>query len=541
MISMSTLKQKILYFYKRIYSLITFKKVIQQFYRNKCNKIYCEWKIPKIDNNEYVLVEALWENPNHWGRINLIGSALCKEHQLNMLGLVKDINDDKTKSLKAGGVHKIHCFIDEVNLSKKSLEITKELLKKINEPEDILNLKLPFDVPASRLYDTILKRQRAAVVDCKDPQFIHCVQKFIEIILKSDEVLRNFKVKVVVLSHSISHYWSALAWLAIQKQLPCYILDNFNGSLRINRLSSEEDYYSPNDSPDRKFIDLLSDPVKKKLTERGKEYLKKRHEGVSIDLSGRLAYNKEYPILSKKDLCEKLGWQKEKPIVGIMMSNWFDFPHTYGMNNFRDILDWIQVTKREILNLSNVQWLIKPHPAEHRWYGGLSLQKAIGSTFPAHIKYFPEDIHSLTMLSCAEGIITPYGTAGLEYSCYNKKVLLADKSFYSDWGFTSAPRSRQEYIDLLRKFPENFDNSYLNVDHAFLYVGMYLAVAESTPEKYFYPCDSAGYEVYKLLPDFFRNNIENIAMERTLIKRWIRTNFHSYHAYKCALASGWEE
>jgi len=510
--------------------------------RIKCDNIYKKRYSPSFETNSYVLVEGMWDNPNHWNRLSLFGSVLAEKHNSSLLGIVRPGQHRSViKSMKALGVKKIISLLDGNRFRKESKNITEEIIRDLKCPEDLVHAKLPYDIPAFRLYDTILKRQRRAEVDQNHKNFKSLIQEFIQIALNVGYIFDRYNIKEVASNHSVSLYWSALAWLPIQRNVPCFIMDTYNGSIRINRITKSSDYFSPNDSPDKKFKYILDQDTKNVLIERGKIFLEERFNGKSLDLGGRLAYFHSALRLCKKELCNRFSWDERVPVVGIMMCNWFDFPHTLGMLNFANVADWIRATVNVIKVRRDVQWLIKPHPAEFRWYGGPSIQSVIGGHLPSHIRYFPDDIHSLTLLDCAEGIITPHGTSGIEYACYAKKVLLADRSFYSDWGFCYTPESRDHYIRMLKQFPSNINVLPSQINDSLLYAGLFIAPAKGTPKKYLYPCDSGSYKVYEVLPKFLEENKENFPKEQEFMKKWINSEYNSYHAYKAALAVGWSD
>jgi hypothetical protein len=410
-------------------------------------------------------------------------------------------------------------------------KITSKLLASAHNDEDFLALRLPGEVPASRLYDTILKRQRRECIDQKHPQLFNNIHDFVQSCLNAQDILNNKNFKALVLSHTVSTYHAALAWIGLKMGIPVYITDNLAGSIRYSYLRDIGDYYSPIDSPDLFFRDNLGASIRKELVDYGKRVLKQRFSGNVTDLSGRLSFGRNKKVFTKKELCEYFKFDPAKPIVCIMMCNWFDLPHTFGMANFQNIADWILFTIQTISSATEANWLIKSHPAEHR-YGGPSVEEKVGE-LPRHIRVFPEEAHATTIIQAIDAIVTPHGTAGIEYAAMGKSVLLADKSFYSNWGFCQVPTSREDYARRLLALPHLPRPGVDIQENAFLFIALLYGVS-NVANGYIYQCDTGMYELFDSLPDFLRANQQNIANERLMMRDWMETGLKSYNSYKMA-------
>ena len=79
----------------------------------------------------------------------------------------------------------------------------------------------------------------------------------------------------------------------------------------------------------------------------------------------------EKKTITKKELCEKLGWDQNKPVVVVLATDLTDGVFDCSWSLFRDRLTWIRETLHEIKNVQNINYLIKPHPNEENdpiWY-----------------------------------------------------------------------------------------------------------------------------------------------------------------------------
>ena len=422
---------------------------------------------------------------------------------------------------------------------QKAKEFTSLLIDKISAPEKLVEIDLPHNVPGSRLYDLLLKNQRRAEVVIDD-FFKEYVTRYIATILDNNDLLESYNFKAIISSHTVSLYHSSLIWLAIQKGIPAYVMDNAGGSIRIRKFETVEDYFMPVDVPGPELIKGIDKEARNLLAQKGKAVLEERFSTSKKDLSGRLAYPEDAKKMSRDELCKYYNWDPGKPIVSIMLPNWFDFPHTFGMHNFDNIADWLRETYAVAKEREDVNWLIKPHPASLRakWSGGSTIESVLGEVLSDRIRLFSTEIHSLSIVNAVEGIITPLGTSGLEYSAMGKKVLLADKSFYSSWNFCYAPESRVDYIETLKKFPDNYTVTEKMKEDALIYFSLYLGTEKDLDPERLHPEDALSYDVYKTLPEFLKDNEEEFKREQAIMCDWLDTEYRSYHAYKVARSYG---
>jgi capsule polysaccharide export protein KpsC/LpsZ len=119
------------------------------------------------------------------------------------------------------------------------------------------------------------------------------------------------------------------------------------------------------------------------------------------------------------------------------------------------MIDTIDVVK----NITNVQWVIKVHPAEARFdqkYGMENLIKSYLPVLPNHIRVLAaeEDINPLDFFDTIDGLVTIFGTSGLELAIKGKPVVLAGEAHYGRKGFTYDADSQEHYHDLLRQVSE---------------------------------------------------------------------------------------
>lgn len=191
----------------------------------------------------------------------------------------------------------------------------------------------------------------------------------------------------------------------------------------------------------------LSSPQESRL-DKFLEYRYKRQ--IAFDMRTFKTANGDIDSLRKR-----FGLSSKKPVWGIISHINWDSVSDYSPMAYRSFDDWMLDTVREIINITDVQWLIKIHPAEAWDNPESGIQKLIQKNFPSlppHVKLlsFDEDISPLDFFQLVDGGITVFGTAGLELVLHGKPVILAGEAHYGGKGFTYDGLTQDSYKQLLR-------------------------------------------------------------------------------------------
>ncbi len=171
----------------------------------------------------------------------------------------------------------------------------------------------------------------------------------------------------------------------------------------------------------------------------------------SFDMKNLANYSGEI-----KRLKGKYAPSPSKPVWGIFPHiNWdcvFDLsPMAYSTFD-----EWVFHTINEIIEIPEVQWLIKIHPAEAWENPESGVQRFIEKHFPTlphHVRVIPaqEEISPLEFFELIDGGVNVYGTSGLELALLGKPVILAGEAHYGNKGFTHDGLTPDAYKQLLRK------------------------------------------------------------------------------------------
>ncbi|MBM4137514.1 MAG: hypothetical protein FJ241_11895, partial [Nitrospira sp.] len=129
------------------------------------------------------------------------------------------------------------------------------------------------------------------------------------------------------------------------------------------------------------------------------------------------------------------------------------FDHIHMICN--DYNDWTLQTLKTIIDIPEIEWLVKIHPAEAIWNPESGVLKFIQDNFntlPKHVKIVLPDnsISPLNFFEFLDGVVTVGGTAGLEMATMGKPVIISGSTHYGMKGFTYDAANINEYVSFLK-------------------------------------------------------------------------------------------
>ena len=152
-----------------------------------------------------------------------------------------------------------------------------------------------------------------------------------------------------------------------------------------------------------------------------------------------------------------LGIDSSKKLAVVFAHIAWDASFGRGRDLFSDYEEWLVETVRAACANTELQWLIKVHPAHAGkseidfWQGEPSevriLRERIG-VLPSHVKVIPADteISTYSLFPLMDWGLTVRGTAGLEAARLGVPMLTGGTGRYDRRGFTIDSETREEYL-----------------------------------------------------------------------------------------------
>ncbi len=480
-----------------------------------------------------ILVDATFENPNYWIRLNLIFKALSLKNN-SKTGILGEYSRKSAKnSLK---IFDIKNVIDRKKIKvneKKIRQIATSLLKNSKDGREIINWTLPDNFPGFLLYDSLLKTLKVANIDINNPKLFDLIVKELNNIEISKIIFSKNNFSLLICSHSVGVTYGSLIWYALKKNIDviCPYGQTIHRFLRFKSQKQLKDHILS--TPTKKEFLNVSINQEKKFINDGKYYLNKRINGLTKDIGGLLAFKNKKNNLKKDDFLNQLGWNDKKKIVTIYTQNWADFPGSLGLKNFSDFKEWFDITLEEACQNKNLFWLFREHPISYK-YGyksEISVSSLVDKKGYNHVKSCPKDIDGKTIFNLTDYAITCLGSVGFEFSALNKKVLIADGAWYGNYGFGLVCRTKKDYIKKLKSnwwSKVNIKESRLN---ALKFIGIYW-YNPNVQKDYIYDDDSKQDLIYNNLVNFFKKNQASIILDLKHIRSWYKDGHTKYHIFK---------
>ena len=497
-------------------------------------KFLNNWGKPKQykNNNQNVLIDCMWNNPNYWFRYVLVRNAL-KLYESNQFALFGQYSFNLEKLIcRNFNFQSLGSLFHKSKPKIYHLKVAIKLLKNVNNAMDFLNIKLPFYFPSSVLYDGILKKQHKSTIDLNDKKIFYYLAECISYLEKVDVLLNKFKFKVILLSHCQEFSYASLAWLATKKKIPVYVLYGGFGNCRFLYLSKPNDIFAYPSRPSNEQINSL--PIKKKkiFISEGKQLIRDRFDGKSKDPGTFLAFIERNVRIDKSEICKQFNWSSRKPIIGVYCSNWFDYPHGSGLKTYTDFKDWIISVINVSKSNDSVNWLFKSHPCDKIYPSlkGETINDLVGNLDLNHVNIASEKWTGMDLIKSLDGITTCHGTIGFEATILGKPVLVPYSGWYANLGFVQNALGKRNYIKLLKsewylKKPNGSQIDLCAISSA-IYFG------RPSWQKFVFEDDIEQEKIYKNLKNNILKYNNELEKEIEALQKWFESKTKYFQVFK---------
>lgn len=134
--------------------------------------------------------------------------------------------------------------------------------------------------------------------------------------------------------------------------------------------------------------------------------------------------------------------------------NW-DVGSDFTSMIFEDSDEWIIESIKKMIEIKDVNWLVRIHPAEkmHNTPSNVGdMVKRVFPVLPEHVKilYEGQSINTYDLIELIDIGITISGTIGNELPLFGKPVITAGEAQYSGKGFSIMANNRDEYFKILK-------------------------------------------------------------------------------------------
>ncbi len=416
---------------------------------------------PEASHNhtdQYILIESICSHPGYAITNLVIGKHLMNISGLKGVGLLLERNAKLEKLFNSYGITEIYYLSDKndgIFYTFRAAVRAFAMLTGVNDGDDLLKMKIDGIDIGRIVYDDYLRRSGIGTVEKITTEiFEGLVRAILEYQYISALYERN-NIKSAVYSEIQFIPWAVIFQCALKRGIKVYTRGGGPTKFTIRRYENLEQRYMDRQRYGQKLYDYVYENFKDKAIEEGRNFIISRFEGNSgaNDIrDARQAFHGNKIRLTRKELCEKFGWDPSKRIAVIMANVLTDGVFTNRWRLFRDNLQWLRNTLQAARNITNVNWLVKSHPSDKRYEvktTTLDEYKKYLNGCP-HTAYLPENILSYCLPEVVDVVVTAHGTAGIEYPIFGKQCIVGGEAFYSGLGFTYEPKTKEEYFELLK-------------------------------------------------------------------------------------------
>lgn len=170
-------------------------------------------------------------------------------------------------------------------------------------------------------------------------------------------------------------------------------------------------------------------------------------------------------LFDRSSLLRELGFSPDRKTAVVFPHIFWDGTFFWGRDIFPSYEEWFVKTITHAADNTNLNWVIKVHPANRvkdirdGYQGAHNEVQVIMDTLaemPAHIHVLPADspISTLSLFTLADYCLTVRGTVGMEAACFGIPVVTAGTGRYDRKGFTIDPQSMDGYSDIIAHLHE---------------------------------------------------------------------------------------
>lgn len=342
------------------------------------------------------------------------------------------------KIYKSMGVNKIFHIRPTMNEKLEVDKLFNNTYQKINSKYDLFKLKLSGIDIGVDIYESYLIRFHQPTLDINDLRFKKLFKDALTNLICWKNILNNYDIKAVYISHRSYVETNVLARLCYKKNIPVYI--NSGDFTKFERhensnLNQAKHYKS--------IFKELTKEQKKHAIDISKKRLKLKFEGeIGVDMtySEKTAFHNR--IYKKKILKPS-----EKIKVLICTHCFYDNPQCYGGLLFIDFYEWLIYLSKISFN-TDYDWYIKPHP--DYLPGTIEILEAITAEFN-NIKFINPNVSFFQLAD--EGLdfaLTCNGTVAQELPFLGINVINADiNNPHCSYNFSYTPKNLNDYENTL--------------------------------------------------------------------------------------------
>jgi Capsule polysaccharide biosynthesis protein len=410
-----------------------------------------------------ILVDLMVDHPQYYLANLVVAKYLQRLSGARLVGIVDTMKKEKlVLAAKAFGVGTIHA-IGDAAASALAPDLAAYAAR-LQPLEGAALRRAVLDLTCDGLrfgdlvYDTYLRAQRCATITACGRELLLEVSLGLNTVrTMRDNLARYPRIEAAVVGHICYVPFGTLCRVAEERGAEIHFVTKMKYAVGVHRYSAvpkDERFWM---RISREQVDAASRGDRERAVRRGRELIETRMAGTSDRHSGLSGgYDPGKPVVSVPALFDRPeGSRGSRPVLCVMASSLADAPHSNARNIYDDQLIWLEETLKIVRATPAFDWVIKLHPYTGMYVDRSHVEALVTGCAEGtpNIRMMPETVNSRSLVDAIDGLITPWGTAGLEFATLGIPVITTGNTFYSGLGFTIDVRSVEEYRAAVATLP----------------------------------------------------------------------------------------
>jgi hypothetical protein len=317
----------------------------------------------------------------------------------------------------------------------------------VKVPRDLVNLRHGNIKVGDLIYDQILRSTKSPTITAMGfPVFLNLVRSWYYY-EQYRLLLQGGQYSFYVATHTAYPQYGLLCRVALDRKVKVIettdIQMSLYSSIDTHKLPT---YHQGIHDSIRKALDGRSIPGDE-LVLSARRSLERRFNSELDQIDALKAYSGK--VYERGDLLASLGTSADRKIGFVLSHVFVDSPHLSSSMLHNDYYDWLVATIDACAQSENMVWIIKPHPSSALYGEEGMVERLVRESAARNVFVCPPDLNTRSLATCSDVIVTVHGTAGLEFACLGKPVILAGTPFYAGFGFAHEPQTQEAFRDLV--------------------------------------------------------------------------------------------
>jgi len=411
-----------------------------------------------------ILVDLMVDHPEYYVTSLIVAKYLQRLSGARLVGMIDTMKQEKVVlTAKAFGVETIHAVSDAAaSALAPDLPACAARLRPLDGAalrRALLELTCDGMRVGDLVYDTYLRAQKCATVTACSRELLLELSLGLNTVRHMRDILARYpRIEAAVAGHTCYVPFGTLCRVAEERNAEVHFVIKMKYAVGVQRYSAVpiDERFCMRISPAQ--VDAVWQSDRDRAVQRGQALIRARMAGTHTRHSGLMGgYDSGKPVVSVPGLFGRpAGGRGERPVLCIMASSLADAPHANARNIHDDQLIWLEETLKIARAMPAFDWVVKLHPytgmyVDRRHIEALVARYAEGTP---NIRLMPETVNTRSLVDAIDGLITPWGTAGLEFAVLGIPVITTGNSYYTGLGFTIDARSAEEYRAAIATLPD---------------------------------------------------------------------------------------